>query len=478
MATIIEQHPLYDTLTAGQDVIFTVSNSSVVSSFTKVKFIAEVHISSVNPINLAVNDNVVGTFKTTPNDAGVGMFDFRPVIEGFVSADNLARKDSFYKGVINTEGTNVPIHLIDRYSGNLNTMRYLAIQFKVEYLDSDATSSTFGKIITVGYRNSDLYNIFNGYLKYTDVLDLADTPYTQNTGNNFGYPIPQIFTLSQGAGKFLSNAPTTQYANIEDYGTISFLNAYSTPSKIRLVYYNSSGSLIGQEDADFSGALNTYSPSEANKRIFYFGCFPANIRNWSTLFRGLVTAGTIQGGYYTTEPLNSANANFGTKYTFNVNCPKLKGYEPIRLTWLNQWGAWDYYTFNMKSTKTISTKGSTYQQLEGTWNKPSYKIDSFKGGKKAFRVNATEKIKMNTDFVSEAESEWFEELINSPEVYILKGFQDDLNPSFLNIPALNQYVIPVRLTTSSYTKKTVANDKLMQYTFEVEKSKTLRTQSV
>ena len=80
---------------------------------------------------------------------------------------------------------------------------------------------------------------------------------------------------------------------------------------------------------------------------------------------------------------------------------------------------------------------------------------------------------MNTDFVSEAESEWFEDLINSPEVYILDGYQ--FQPAD---PAFNQYATPVRLTTSSYTKKTVANDKLMQYTFEVEKSKTLRTQSV
>jgi hypothetical protein len=127
----------------------------------------------------------------------------------------------------------------------------------------------------------------------------------------------------------------------------------------------------------------------------------------------------------------------------------------------------------MKSSKTISTKGSTYQQLAGSWNEKAYRLDSFKGGKKSFRVNATEKITMNTDFVSETESAWFEELINSPEVYILEGFKDDTVYS-----ALNQYVIPVRLTTSNYTKKTVANDKLMQYTFEVEKSKTLRTQAI
>jgi len=480
MATLIEQHPLYDTLPVGQDVIFTVSNTSVVSSYTNVKFIAEVHISSGSPPNPSTSTDIVGTFKTTPNNAGVGMFDFRPIIESFVNSDNLARKDSAYKLVVNTEGTNVPIHLIDKFSGNLNTIRYLFIRFQIEYIDNDPASSTFGALVTTDIKDSDLYNIFNGYLKYTDVLDLANTPYTQSTGNNFGYPIPEKFTLVNNGGKFLSNAPTTQYANIEDYGTISFLTILSIPAKIRLIYYDSTGSQIGLEYVSFYGFNGGYGTliAQANRNLFYFGCFPANLRNWSTVFQGLVTAGTIQGGYYTTEPLTAGNQNFGTKYTFNVNCSNLKGYEPIRLCWLNQWGTWDYYTFNMKSTKMISTKGSTYQQLEGSWNESAYRIDSFKGGKKAFRVNATEKISMNTDFVSEAESEWFEELINSPEVYILKGFQDDLNSAFLNISALNQYVTPVRLTTSSYTKKTVANDKLMQYTFEVEKSKTLRTQSV
>ena len=65
------------------------------------------------------------------------------------------------------------------------------------------------------------------------------------------------------------------------------------------------------------------------------------------------------------------------------------------------------------------------------------------------------------------------DLINSPEVYMLDSFQTDSTFSMLNT-----YVTPVRLTTSSYTRKTIANDKLMQYTFEVEKSKTFRTQSV
>ena len=80
---------------------------------------------------------------------------------------------------------------------------------------------------------------------------------------------------------------------------------------------------------------------------------------------------------------------------------------------------------------------------------------------------------MNTDFVKEDDNVMFEELTNSPEVYLLEGYQTDVNFS-----ALNKYVTPVTLSSSSFTRKTVANDKLIQYSFEVEKTKMLRTQSV
>ena len=466
MATLIEQQPLSNpgtfdkVLPVGQEIIYTVSNSSVVSSFTRVKFIAEVHISNSTPPNPNTTNDLVGTFKTTPNNAGVGMFDFRPIIESFVNADNLAREGSAYKGTTNTSDSNVPMHLIDKYSGNINTMRWFIVKFMVEYIDASGNLVTNSEVI------AGLSVIFNGYLKHTDELLLS--------GVNFGYDLYSNFLLDGSTKKFLTNAPTTQYANLEDYGTVGMLMPYVAEG-IEIIYFNSSGSVLGQEQINFTSANGGFVYPQANIQALslYFGIFPANLQGSSTMFQGFVSAGTIQGGHYIFAVLNDTGQVASEVYTINLNCPTQKGYEPIRLTWLNQWGAWDYYTFNMKSTKTISTKGSTYQQLQGTWNKSSYKIDSFKGGKKAFRVNATEKIKMNTDFVSESESEWFEELVNSPEVYILEGFQDDTVNS-----ALNNYVIPVRLTTSSYTKKTVANDKLMQYTFEVEKSKTLRTQAI
>lgn len=467
MAYTIEQSPLYTLNTVGQEVIFTVLDATTVSTYYNVKYIAEVHISDED-INLATTTAIVGTFKTTPNNAGAGIFDFRPIVESFVNPDNLAALDSEYKGTATTATTSHPLHLIDKYSLNDNVVRYLKIKFKIE--GSTTATGTVSIIDTV---DSTQFTLINGYLKYTDVQD-------RDADGNFGFNT-EIFQLGGGAtgNQLLTNAPTTQYANINDYGTLSFMTtplagdvSNTTLDYFKIKLYDDGGSPLGTDiiidNTDANGGNTTWD-SDTKNQLFHLGCFPANLKNWSTIF----LANTTNLSYYLVEAFNISDQSISDRYTININCPTLKGYEPIRLTWLNQWGVWDYYTFTMKSIKTISTKGTTYQQLAGTWNESIYSPSGYRGGKKAFRVNAMEKISMNTDFVNEAESEWFEELINSPEVYILDGFQTDPTN-----PLLNTYVTPARLTTSNYTKKTVANDKLIQYTFEVEKSKTLRTQSI
>ena len=463
--SIIEQQPLYDQLPVGQEIIYVVSNDDAVANQTKVKFIAEVHISSGNPPVLASTDDIIGTFKTTPNNAGVGIFDFRNLVENYVKADNMAANGSAYKTTITSDDLPHPIHLIDKFSLNNNVVRYLRMQFKVEYLDT--TTNTVETAAGTA-ANSELNSIFNGYLKYTDVLNLGSGP----TASDFGYNLVD-FNLSGITNRFLTNAPTSQYANSEDYGTISILTPNDYLDKINLTYYDSAGVSLGTDVVNKNGPTGAYGTwgVQAKRQMLHFGCFPGNLQNWSSTFQGLLVAANPVTSYKV-QAASSLGLSISQPYTININCPTLRGYESIRLTWLNQWGAWDYYTFTKKSIRTTSTKATTYTQLAGTWNEGRYRVDSYKGGKKSFRTNATEKIKMNTDFVTEDFNEVFEELINSPEVYLLQGYQLDLNN------ALNQYVTPVRLTTSSFVKKTVANDRLIQYTFEIEKSKTLRTQSI
>ena len=80
MSTIIEQEPLYPLLPVGQEIIFTVSNSAIVATEKQVKFCCEVHISNDVMPNTAVATHLIGFFKATPNNTGVGIFDFRNII--------------------------------------------------------------------------------------------------------------------------------------------------------------------------------------------------------------------------------------------------------------------------------------------------------------------------------------------------------------------------------------------------------------
>jgi hypothetical protein len=461
--SIIQQQPQASFITpVGQDLIFVVSNQTAVANETRVKFVAEVYIGTSQAAVNPTANTPIGTFKTTPNNAGVGMFDLRNVIENYVKADNMAANGSAYKTTTTSAAARHPVHLIDKYSLNTNLGRYMLVRFSVEWLDATTAQ------IESTRANSNAYILFNGYVKHTDILTKA--------GNNFAYDTTNI-TLTNNTSKFLTNAPTTQYANLEDYGTLSMVTLSEDLYRIRLDYYDSDNNILGSDIVfrnSGTGAWSNPLTADSDKQILHFGCFPGNLQNWASNFKTLVGLGTIQGGYITVEAQKQNTDEISKLYTIKLNCPNGKGYEPIRLCWLNQWGAWDYYTFTQKSIKSTSTSGATYNQLAGTWNESLYRPDSYKGGKKAFRVNATEKITMNSDFVTEDDAVIFEELVNSPEVYLLKGYEDIVETSFV----LNQYVTPVRLLTSSFTKKTIANDKLMQYNFEIEKSKTLRTQAV
>jgi hypothetical protein len=463
MALSIEQKPLYTVLPIGQQVIFAVSDNTIVATKFKVKFIAEVHVSNT-AIVPGTTPTLIGTFKTTPNNAGVGIFDLRPILETFVSPDYEPSSRAEYKN-IDFENIPFPIHLIDMYSLSDNSIKYFAVRFKIEYSDS----ATEDVAVATDFTDSDQYTMFNGVLQPDDVLTASSV--------NYGYNL-QEFYLTDSDSKFLTNAPTTQYARLTDYGTLPFLNFLPTSSdnvyQMKVTYHKADGSAAAASDSVQVTIPNggAVSVGESNTYLNYFGAFPGNLQNWSTNFAAAIINDL---DYYTIESRNVSSVPHSQIYTIKILCPNLKGYEAIRLTWLNQWGTWDYYTFNMKSTRTVTTNRTSYTQQAGTWNESTFKIKGYKGGKKNFRVNSTEKIKLNTDFVTEAEGVWFEELINSTDVYIVNGYLEGYENIF---KLTNKYVEPVVLTTSSYVKKTIANDKVMQYTIEIEKSKMKRTQSV
>ena len=476
----VNQSVAFRMLPVGQEIVLALSSDLCVANEQNVKFCFQIQI-----MQTGFDTQNIGTFKTTPNNEGVGMIDISDIIQNYVSADNLATDDSDFK-IDGAYGRSIPIHIIDKYSRADNSVRRVVVDGSVEYTDSSGNiqSDSGGQI-------ADLI-IINGYVKHSNLLKWTGSTYS---GNAFGIGFNlEDFAIQTGsAKKFLTNSPSTLYARTGDYGTLSYLaiqnideTTHNDVSHIRVTMYDeydAGGVASGEDELERSEATGAYSGAytDANTAnwILYFGAFPSNIRAWSDTFNTELN-GNMKS--YTLGAYNVFDVLISELKTVNILCPNLKGFKQVRLTWLNQWGTWDYFTFNQKSVKTISTKGTTYQQLGGTWNGEVNDTFGYKGGKKSFRVNGTETIKMNTDYLTEEHSEWFEELINSPEIYILKYWVSPRQHGPVlggtTVRSMNQYATPVRLTTTSFTKKTVANDKLIQYTFEVEKARNLRTQAI
>ena len=479
MAITIEQRPLYNYFVAGQPLVWAVKESAV-GTYFNFKYIVEVYITSSNTINLSTSTDKRAIFKTTPNNEGVGIFDLGPFLESYVSSQNQGvggpgQSSSQYKGVDYGLDTPHPIHLIDEFCKGNNVIRGMAVKFKAE----GATTQN-GAVSDLGVvKNGSMNWYFNGVLQHDNVLTLGQTGANQG---NYGYNFTanDLYTTEDGGG-FLTNAPTTQYANIDDYGTVGFLNFAPNGSsdkvtKIKFTYYKTDGSTVTENITQGFGTGGCTNLDSTRCKFIFAGVYPANLRNHSSTFQGLVSANTIDYYTFQAESSNSGATTNSKLYTININCPNTKGYESIRLTWLNQWGAWDYYTFTQKSTKSLTTNRTTYTQMSGSWNEAKYRIYGYKGGRKNFRVNTTERIVVNTDYIAEENSAWFEDLINSTEVYILNGFDAAESNPYNTIT--NKYVEPVLITTSDFTRKTVANDKLIQYTFSMERNKTKNTQSV
>ena len=485
----IRQLPLYRMLATDEEIIFVVEDTAIVANNFKVKFIAEVWLgdTSASPFT----QTKIATLKVTPNNVGSGIFDFSRILEAYVSPDYLGgktaapanvQKYSQYNQVDFSDGQPHSIHQIDKHSLNRNVCKMFGLKFKVEY----ATTQT-GTLTTTSPLPSPFFYIHNAVRQEDDILAIVSGFF----GYNYQF---NNYVLNSASGKFLTNAPTTQYIGLADYCTIAYFNqsddATATVNAAgtlfcakvgtvnatrRLVkkiviqfYYNGSttGSAITHTNTTSSGSL-TWQSTTPKAQIQYTGVGTANI----------VGAGNTlpaNWDYYTVIAYDDATTVISDTYYF-YNQEVCKGFEKFRLTWLNRLGVWDYFNFTKKNVRKVNSKRETYQQIKGSWNETTYKKHGYKGGTKTFSTNSKEIVTLQTDFITEEAAAWLEELFTSPEVFVLQERSTDSSLGTIS-NLVNKYIQPCVVTTSSYTKKTTANDKLKQYTIDIEMSHNKRIQ--
>lgn len=123
-------------------------------------------------------------------------------------------------------------------------------------------------------------------------------------------------------------------------------------------------------------------------------------------------------------------------------------YEPYKLSFINKFGALQNVWFFKRSNKQLSTKKEDFKRNTLVGN--SYAIDRHQ--QKNLYKMGTEKMDLNTGFYPEEYNEVFKEMQLSEDCWI----------------EIDDKVLPVNISDSSFSYKTSLNDKLINYTVKID----------
>jgi len=462
MAYTITQQPAFTAMPSGTDWIYTLYDS-VHSSKYKFKYLVQVYGGS--------SLTYIGLFKFSANATDRGIINISDILEQYNSSTNLGSVwtgiESKFKEVVNVAGTECPIHCIDRLSLNTNSAQKIQLKFGVEYSNYATVSPTqyLGQITVnnlfafnaVAYNNEDK-NVSGNY-----GLDIDDW------NNKSFYSLDSNSYLLTDAP---SDSTNGQFIGDNDYATLAFLAGdfgvvAPAPTTYNIAFFDAAGGNTGSTISTTVNAGNggkdmngVTGITNGEYHLQFIGVGIANLKgagftipsDWAsysvTLFNN--TAGVLQ----VSRPYNY--------FKQDADC---KGFEKIRLTWLNKYGAWDYYNFTKKNTSSTKIKRVLYDTVKGNYNGSTFTKYGYDRGNTTLNNSAVETMSLNSDwFRNDEEAAWLEQLFISPEVYILKGYDvTDTAPA-----DYGNYMIPVIVTDSRYDKYTEANDKVAQYNLDIE----------
>jgi len=139
-----------------------------------------------------------------------------------------------------------------------------------------------------------------------------------------------------------------------------------------------------------------------------------------------------------------------------VDCTKYG--DGHKITFVNKFGALQDIWFFLKSVNTTNKKSENYQRniISSTG---TYSVNSHT--KQVYNTIANTNITLSSGFYPEWSNQWFEQLLLSEQVWLTRTDPFDSSDT---------QIVPVNVKKNSIAKKTVLNNKLIEYTFDFDMS--------
>ena len=365
---------------------------------------------------------------TFPRPDGFGFFNLKTIIRDYVSGDlDINTVEGFYR---------------------LSSM-YKA--YNVYFGESYGATGT----ISSGIVSSGTYYAYDGANEWAEFI---------------GYSQNDRAIRTTGIASFLTNmvqntasGQFTSYNLIGDSERAWVCMASKETNAIgfmQIVTYNSAGSTIGV----YTVANPYVALTSDDNRFLRFPCGTANM---ASIPNGSISVGvgslpiiTSSVVYYEVSTLNSSSGANSKNLMFKIqsNCSK---YDAYRLHYKNKWGGFDSFTFTQVNKESGDIERKSYKKQYGTISSVgNWAYTKKERGITNYSTKSKRRLRLTSDWITEAQYELLIELIESPQVY-----WDDSGELFAT-----------NILNSSYEVKTLKNDKLFNLELEVELTQMNRRQ--
>lgn len=407
------------------------------------------------------------TVNGTPKGGASFTMAYNPV-EYDVSSDNTTQENFKYIADLYWAGATAPI----RYTqGAEPTNGYCHFDFssvlktRVSNNPPITSGSTFfhasDSYINFTVKFGEQYGASSAIVNYTNLTTATNTIWNaslpQNTYWNGTSPTSR-YIIGSSSKKFLTAAPRTTSA-------VTGLKI-GTNEQFYLYFLQSSAG----SDIAYNAVIKTYTSAgvliqtvkygtdyTSAAKMQYVACGTTNFTNLTgaeTRFSAsvglpVITASTA---YYETYIEDATNRQITEAFRLYVEdeC----GWEtPYRLCFLNRYGGYDFFTFYWNHKSTVTYQKSTMMAKSWAWSGNASVYNPYQRGKTQYNTIASDKLTLNSGWITEDMSTWLEDLVSSPDVYIL----DNTNQ-----------LIAVNVINNSYEYKTNAYDNLANLTIDLE----------
>lgn len=302
-------------------------------------------------------------------------------------------------------------------------------------------------------------------------------------GTTFNPTMSQIRAQQFGADSFYVDV---QCKFGEDYDFTLYTNR--TVDTTRRYFNNYIGRLTGPALSTYLDKFASNSPSVKTVRFEDTACFVPYLPSTSGDITVSITSGattqtkTITPAKDTVELLNlsptAINAEYAglitsatsfytvtigaQQYRFNIKCNPL--YDSYWIHFLNRQGAYESFPFGLVSRNTLEIERKSFGKLPyvvDSNGNVSYKTGSvYNATNRVYSVLYSEKMRLNTDMLTDGEYQWLKELIVSPETFVQIGSD----------------FLPMSIVANNYEERKYINDGMTNLEIEIEFGKKYNSQ--